>query len=182
MKQHYERPRSRSRSLSRSPVRSELSTRSRSRSLTPKRRRREDGVKSRRIESPPRNNPPRYAQLRKKSISPAPSRRSEDTRGRPRRSSVSSFSTRSRSRSRSRSDSPEARRKATHRLPTLTSMREIEMKAKTLARQSWGNQGNQRTKQQYSRKGQEQNNNKGDRNVSVFGLPLRIIKIGRAHV
>lgn len=139
-KRKQENPRSPSPALTSYSRRSH--PRSRSRSASPRGGRRwNEGKRDRRESSPPRTrdvSEPGYTSAWTYSPStPLPPRVVEDTRGRPRRPSTSSRSTKSRSRSSgsgSVSDSPESRKKAKHRLPTATSLLDIELQAKSLTR------------------------------------------------
>ncbi|KAI5124816.1 hypothetical protein M0805_005447 [Coniferiporia weirii] len=137
-RRHAHSPESRSRSPAQSVYSRHSSKRSKSRSLSPKRRKRIDEPVDRKEVSPERpftkKNDPRNRSPVWSPSSPFHSRRTDETRGRPRRPSISSRSSRSHSRSRSRSSSegPDMKRKAKHRLPTATSLRDIEFQAKTL--------------------------------------------------
>ena len=120
--------------------------RSKSRSLSPKGLRRwSENRKERKEPSSRPKDDVESSHMSKWTYSPStpmPSRSGEDARGRQRRPSSSSSSTRSPSRS-SDSDTQDSQRRAKHRLPTATSMHEIELKAKSLSRPS-GTQKNER--------------------------------------
>ena len=150
---------SRSRSRSRSPAPSVYSVSSRSRTKSPPQRQRSSNIATnRRDYSPPHATPKKGINRRRLSVSPDTGRREGSGRQRHRRESISSRSSRSRSRSRSRSASrsrngsasrsrsgsrssrssssevSEVKRKAKHRLPTATSLRDIEIQAKNMTR------------------------------------------------
>ncbi|KAL5530123.1 CTK1 [Sanghuangporus sanghuang] len=107
------------------------SNRSRSRSSSPKRRKRENEPHSRTIISTAAKsgNNRRERSPGWSPSSPPKPRRANEIRERTRRSSISS---RSSSRTRSSSEPPDDRPKPKHRLPTATSIREIEIQAKSL--------------------------------------------------
>ncbi|THH06794.1 hypothetical protein EW145_g3846 [Phellinidium pouzarii] len=141
-RRHAYSPESRSRSPAHSVYSRHSSKRSKSRSLSPKRRRRADepvNLSRKDVSlgrSVTKKNDDRIKSPVWSPSSPAHSRRIENSRGRSRRPSIYSPSSISRSRSRSRSRSSsedlDVRRKVKHRLPAATSLRDIELQAKTM--------------------------------------------------
>lgn len=134
-RRHELSPDSRSRSPARSIYSRRSSNRSRSRSISPKRRKRSDesSAHANFIPVTKKNNNSRRSRSPDWSTGPlAKPRRANESKTRIRRTSISSRSSPSRSRSRSSSETPDTRPKPKHRLPTATSLRDIEMQAKSL--------------------------------------------------